>query len=146
MDELQLSLIKKIDELESILHKANKDINTAPEGSLRIANTKPKVQYYRRMEPKDTHGKYIKYSETDLIKGLAQKEYARKICSEIDSELDMLKKIYIEYNPEELKDVYNNMLFHKKEYIKPYILSEQEYANIWLEEKIKIKKERGFDD
>ncbi len=67
------------DYLKGILLKARKDIDGAPEGTLRITRSKRNPVYYYRKNLSDRSGEYIKASNRDLAKKLAHKDYAEDI-------------------------------------------------------------------
>lgn len=130
-------------ELEKIKEAAERDIKNAPPGTLRISKKPTFDQYYWRTDPKDTRGKYIRKSEEELIKGLAQKEYAQKMLAlvkpilknkrkslSIPSEVEMREK---------MEQVYEKLSPSRQKLITPYICAEEEYIKQWESEKNRMK-------
>lgn len=146
MDELQVSLIKKIDELTGYIDTAQNCMQVAPEGSLYVMTNRGNLQYYHRKEATDPHGIYIKKSETKFIKQLAQKEYAKKIYAKAMIERDKLKKYLANYNPDVLTNIYHTITTPKQQFVTPYILSDEEYIAQWKAKKLREKEQYGKDD
>lgn len=133
MDELQEQLILKAQELEEIIHQAEKLLASAPEGTLRISHNKNTEQFYLRTDPKDTQGIYIKKSEKELIRLLAQKEYARKVLPVVKKDRKNLKKFMDTYKPKEAERIYDGLSSARKKLIIPYTTSEEEFVRQWEE-------------
>lgn len=78
-DEVVQVLIKRKEELELMSAMVEERIDEAPQGTLRISHTGGYTQFYHRIEPGDTRGKYIRKKECELARLLAQKEYDRRV-------------------------------------------------------------------
>ncbi|MDO5519837.1 MAG: hypothetical protein Q4G58_05025 [bacterium] len=146
MDELQILLLRRIQELTTIIKAAKECMESSPEGSLLISGSHAKVQYYQRTKATDTHGTYIKKSEVQLIHQLAQKDYAKKIYGKAIKEREELTRCMTKYDPEALFGVYNNLLASRKELVDPYILSQDDYITAWKERKQKEKARYGKNE
>ncbi|MDD5935450.1 MAG: hypothetical protein PUC65_07830 [Clostridiales bacterium] len=146
MDQLQLLLKKRIDELKTIIEKAETCIAKSPDGSLHIVKNQNTDLYYLRTEAKDTHGKYIRKSQTKLIGQLAQKDYAKKVYSKAKIQQLQLEKCLDKYHPDELYSVYDRLSESKRSLVKPYILSEEAFIKQWKERKLELKTMYGKDD
>ena len=59
-DEVVQVLIKRKEELELMSAMVEERIDEAPQGTLRISHTGGYTQFYHRIEPGDTRGKYIR--------------------------------------------------------------------------------------
>lgn len=145
MEEYRKILEEELLKLERIKQAAEQDIKNAPPGTLRISNKGNFEQYYWRTNPKDTRGKYIRKTEKELIKNLAQKEYAQKMLVllepmivskrrglQIPDGIEMQRK---------MEKVYGKLSSYKQKLVIPYVDTEDEFAAIWEEEQ-KIKKEK----
>lgn len=143
MEELRNQLEKELVEFERIKKAAEADFKNAPSGTLRISK-KPKFeQYYWRTDPKDTRGKYIKKSEGELIRSLAQKDYAKKMLLLLEPAIEagkkslvLLDKVTTEKN---LEEVYQKLSPARQKLVVPYVESDEEYIVRWLEEKTRKK-------
>lgn len=66
-----------VEELHKIIRMAENDINSAPPGILYAIQKGNKYQYYCRLDGEPRV--YLKRSEDDIARKLAQKEYAQKV-------------------------------------------------------------------
>ena len=146
MDELQVLLTNEIRVLNSFIEESDRCLALSPKGSLHISKNKNTTQFYHRIDPKDTHGIYIRKKDTRLITQLAQKEYAKKLGLYARKESENLKRCLQKYQPDEIDDIYLNMADSKRIYVKPYRLLNEEYIQAWMEEKRKLKKQHGKKD
>lgn len=143
-DEVYIVLTRRMEELKRILNAAERRIAIAPKGLLRISDRGSYVQYYHRKDIKDTKGKYIKKSEVELVRRLAQKDYDQKICEELRVEIREINRLLERYHSQELESIYNNLSFHRKSLISPVIESDEDYIKHWKE--IKYEKMRFEND
>ena len=118
-------------ELEELLSKVKERISQAPCGTLRISQRGQYLQYYHRTEPKDTKGKYIKKSDMDLVKELAQKDYDQKIVIEIKQQLEVINNCLEKYHPEGIERVYKDLHQLRKPLVHSVFRSDEEYAQVW---------------
>ena len=139
MEEIKMCAAQELRKLKEMEKMAADDLKNAPPGTLRIAKNHNSNQYYWRTEPKDTKGRYIKKSNEALIKGLAQKEYAKKMLPVIRKKIKELERIYDVCTWKDLLYTYERLSQARQEMIVPYILSEDEFAEQWIQEnEIKI--------
>ncbi|WP_024865848.1 hypothetical protein [Butyrivibrio sp. FCS014] len=83
--------------LESLLMSAKKDMEQAPQGSLRITHTDGRVRFRHRENTQDRSGIYIPKDKLSIAKALAQKAYAGKFIKTIAPKLDMISELIKEY-------------------------------------------------
>ena len=81
------SIVKRKQLLTNLVHQKEEALRNAPRGSLRISCSGKRVQYYRRLDPKDKNGVYLKKSEQDTIERLAQKHYDKLVLKAAKKEL-----------------------------------------------------------
>ena len=81
---------KELARVVSIGKRAKMDL---PYGRLRINHNKGVVEYYRITEKNDTCGKYLKKSDKELIRNLAQREYIDKQLKSANDELEEIERI-----------------------------------------------------
>lgn len=147
MEELRKQIERELIELEQIKKCAEADLKDAPKGTLRISKTARNEQYYWRTDPKDTKGKYIKKSEGEFVRRLAQKDYAKKVLLFLEpviknrrKRLEVLDEVEVK---KELKEVYSKLSSSRQRLVTPYIESDEEHVLKWLEEKHQKKVELG---
>lgn len=93
-DQLIKHVTQRQSELISLIKYINLQQNDAPSGSLRITKRGNSHQYYHRIDSKDICGTYIRKSQLNLAKGLAQKDYNSRIMHEIKSELHAIDNFF----------------------------------------------------
>lgn len=131
MDELQHLLIARIEELNRVMEQAEAFLEKAPEGTLRIAQKNGTVQYYHRTDKRDTKGKYIRKSQEELIRALAQKEYEKKVLAQACMEKCGLEQTLKKYHPEKIMEMYEKLSQPRKELVIPRVLPDEEYIAWW---------------
>ena len=87
------------------------------------------------MEHGDNIGRYIKKSELELARKLANKDYCELVICEAEKQLAYIKKFLKSYQPEELGMVYERLHIGRRELISNLVLSDEEYIKKWQEEK-----------
>lgn len=128
-------ITEKLELVQSIIKKAEKSLDNAPEGNLRIArrkNSKGKIipQYYLVTQKSDTNGRYIPKSEISKAKKIAQRDYDKKVlelCRKIEKVFgDFLKTL----PKEKVSDIFTENP-ERRSLINPYILSDDEFRKAW---------------
>lgn len=144
MEDLIQRLKSDLKELKKIERKGERFLKDAPQGSLLVSKNNNTNQYYWRKDCTNKHGKYIKKNNEKIIQALAQKEYARKVLAVVKKQEEVIEKFLGDYYPNEIEDVYDRIHLAKRQWINPYRLSENEYAEQWeknkKDEKDKINK------
>lgn len=115
--------------LSKIKEEAEKHLEGAPQGSLNIATHKGRVQNYQ-YDCVTGERRYIKKSESELIRKLAQKEYEKSILTNICSKLYFLEKLIKAYSTA-YKDIYDNLDDYRKSIVIPVVSSDEEFVADW---------------
>lgn len=115
----------------ALQERIKKSLVTAPEGNLRISNSRGNSQFYCYTNPKDTSGKYIRKKETTLIRALAQKDYDRKVLDKVEEYLTQLDKLEKIANEVDIKSEYEELHEARKKFVVPYEISDEEYIKQW---------------
>ena len=118
--------------LEALLMSAKKDLEQAPQGSLRITHTDGKVRFRYRENTKDRSGTYIPKDQLSTAKALAQKAYADKFIKTITPKLDKITELINEYEANPSQAVFEAQNEIRQQLITPYIMSDEEFAAKWL--------------
>lgn len=100
------------------------------------------MQYYHRLE-ESKQLVYISKKNESLVKALAQKDYDQRFLKVANNEKKQVKNILCNLSGTELMDVYEKTNPHKKEFITPYILTDEQYVECWQNVEYNGKK---FDD
>lgn len=118
-------------QLEQQLFEVRERLDSAPIGTLRISERENGIQYYHRTECTDTRGKYIKNSQMDLAKALAQKDYDSKIEKEILKEIEAINVLLAMYHPEQIDKIYEGLHRNRKTLVTPVRYPDAEYVKKW---------------
>lgn len=74
MKTIEVILSEERNQLENVVEKARRRLVTMPEGNLRIKKKRSDIEYYYKSKDTSVNGRYIKKSEKDLARRIAQKE------------------------------------------------------------------------
>lgn len=138
MNDLKSILNGELKMLEHIERDCRSKLEELPEGTIYASKNKNMNQYYRKIN--DNQKKvYIRKQEKELISGLVQREYSKKIIKVVEKQGKDIKRLLANYNEDEIVNIYINMPFEKRKYVKAYQLPEDEYVKKWVEEQNNIK-------
>lgn len=106
MSSLREMLLYEQARLEKILRKTEEQLKDAPQGTLRLSNSKKWTQYYHCTSEGRKNGVYIAKSNDKLIHQLAQKSYDEKIFKLAEKRLSQIKRITKDYDDDEIEKIY----------------------------------------
>ncbi len=130
-DTIKESVMKRHEELSSILSNIHSRISHAPDGSLRTAQKANGCQYYHKVKVGDTKGRYIKKNNYNLAIKLAQKDYDLKVETCLIKELDFLQRILDQYRPDKIQHIYDSLNNSRKQIVTPVYVSDEEFIADW---------------
>ena len=137
-----------LEEREKYLHqlKAEKErlLKGAPEGYLRVCQSRNKIQYYKRTNSKDFSGTYINEDNMRSAYELAQKDYDQKIINGIEKELKAISKYKEAYPDKSIEQIYDSLHPARKRLILPIKESDEEFIAHW--ESVEYKGKDFFYD
>ena len=140
-DTLYEELIKRKKILEILKQNIERKIFNAPQGNLKIIHCRGDEQYYVVCdETKNIYpnGKYLRKSEMETVRKLAQRSYDEKMLFEVKKQLknieDIIQKIERKeiISIDELGAAYNKIGISRKKFIKPWIMSDEDYIRNWM--------------
>lgn len=131
MEEIKKKLEKRRDQLQKWKREKEKSLMNVPEGALRVCCHGNRVQYYRRKDPKDLNGVYLKEKELSVARKLAQKDYDRKVLQAAQKELDAIEKYFASYPKIQVEQVYEKLHPERRKLIKAVQMSEEEFVKQW---------------
>ncbi len=137
MNDILAIVNKREEELIRAIEKAKKDEAIFPDGHLRINNNAGQTRYYKMTKRGDTTGEYLSVKNMDTIRLLAQKDYSRKFLKKAKAELKAIHLIRKQLTKECTEASYENLSIERQELVKPYILSDTQYAECWQSIKFK---------
>ena len=117
MEQLKEQMVARENYLIRLKEEKEKALKAAPEGNLRICSHGNRTQYYKREDPKDFNGVYIRDSDVKLARKLAQKEYDKKVLFSVEKELQAIRNIFQTF-----------LQLHRNRYMKVYT----EHGRNWL--------------
>ncbi len=125
---------KIIQEKENLLRKITKNLEATPEGTLKY-QTRAGVTYYylqkTNPETKKWEKTYLKKSQSNLIKQLAQKSYLQKAKRVLEEQLSVLTHFASTYDEAALEQIYENLPSERKRLIIPIVYSVKEKLKEW---------------
>ena len=134
MHDVRRILAEDEHELEKIILNVQHSVRKGKSGWLRIDHNKGTVQYYLMSNSDKRRGKYIRKSSMELIKQLAQKDYAQKMLEVANQKLQALTIFTKDYFQKDMTEVYQSLPPERRELVEPYELSEEMYAQRWQAE------------
>ena len=132
--EILDAVMRRKTQLEMLIGNKEASVQKAPEGSLRVADRKKYYQYYRRTDPKDTIGLYIKKRDHELARQLAQKDYDREILNEAKRELVLVNKFTDHLQKHNLTHLYDDLKPARKVLVDPIYKDDERYVREWRTE------------
>ena len=128
------SVVERKKNLEELIQNKMKQLQQAPEGSLRINKRAGFNQYYWRTDPKNPNGVYLPKSKESTARRLAQKDYDNKLVSTAKKELSVVSKYIDILEHNSLEAVYEGLDQSRKELINPVVMSDDVYIGSWLKD------------
>ena len=138
-------LEERKEELEKILETASASISTAPDGKVKVTSKGNRAQFYLYEEGESERisvGKYVRKENQTIIPALINKEYNQKVVWLAEKQIKAINTFLLRYPQKDVGDIYDNLGKHRKEYIDPYEIGDEEYARRWQEEENETK---GFE-
>lgn len=122
------------DKLRDLITQKNKQIQCAPEGSLKVLKRGNNNQYYWRKDPGKANGIYIPKEKISLARKLAQKDYDIKVVRAAEKELAALNAYISAIEGSDLLSVYESVNPCRQQLISPVITRDAEYIKTWRPE------------
>ena len=131
-EKIKQILTNELKEVELLKKQVERSLKKAPEGNLVISKSNGVIQYFHKTEKKQKKGKYITKKNSKLIASLAQKEYDLSFLRELERQEGKLKRAINNLPGKELEDVFTKLSEVRKNFVAPYVLSDEEYVKQWL--------------
>lgn len=142
MKTIHSMLKKERSYLVRITEEANNRLNGAPEGSLRIANKKNKLEFYLKSNTYES-GRYLKKSESNIARAIAQRDYDKCVANRAKDRIKLIDTFIRKYQITDIGTIHENMNDYRKSLIDVAVVSDEEYVRQWL----KVKYEgKAFSD
>lgn len=116
-----------------MLQRVNETSSKLEDGALVIHRYNKNISFYRSQYIHDKRvTTYISKNDTKLISDLAYKKYIRNIKTAIYDQVKVLGNFLSKYEPQSIYTAYDKLPDHIKEYVSPYVLSDAEFLEEWL--------------
>ena len=128
------TLLQKQKRLEEMLSIVESRLKNPAVGRLEVVNRNGKTEYYKCNGPNKQSArtrKYIKCSDIDEARKLAQTTYDKKALKIISGQLAAVKEFLFNWDEERLKALYEQMSAERRELINPLEIDDKTYAAIW---------------
>lgn len=129
MHGLKEMLLAEQARLEEIIEEAEQQLDTFPEGKLRLSKRRGRTQYY--YVRKGEKEKYIRRENEGLIQQLAQKEYDEELLCLSKRRLKQFQKITKDYDDNEIEEVYYQQHLQRQKFIQPIETTWEQRLAIW---------------
>lgn len=126
------SLQAKAEELLAAIETKIRNLKSAPEGRLRIAQRESGAYYYHVTDTSPEWGDYLPQTESKTIARLAQKEYDQTVLAEMQRELKAVDRFLKSFCPKRLHDIFEKLLPPRRKFVQPVRLPDEEFAEQWL--------------
>ena len=108
--------------------KLEENLRKAPEGALHSKNCRGVQQFYVK---KDGIRKYLRKSDWDLAKQLAQRDYDKKLLNRVCSNLGYLDTFLRKFDVDKLYDMYGELPLARKKLVESFLMSDKQYIEAW---------------
>lgn len=143
MNSLKQMLLKEQKRLEAIIQKTKKQLQDAPDGTLRLSSSDNKVSYYHCTDENKKNGVYISKENKILIQALAQKSYDIKVLKCAEKRLLQIETLSRNYDDYEIENIFNREHAERKKFIHPVEPIWEQQTQAWIAEKYRGK---GFKE
>lgn len=117
--------------LSHFAREAEKRLEKAPEGKVRIVKHGKGHQFYLRRQGKERSGVYMRASEREKAYSLIQKDYDLTIVKLAKEQTKNIDKFLKKYDPDKLKKLHASLSKVRKEHLRAFELSDDDYIDRW---------------
>lgn len=136
MKTMQTTLVEEKRQLEKIVKETRGRLKNAPEGHLRISKKHDGTEYYyKSADNHNRNARYMKKSEINLARRLAQRDYDKRVEACATEKIKVIEKFLQKYEKADLKKLYEGMSLQRRELFTPVMISDEEYVKQWQEVK-----------
>ena len=118
--------------LRTLQKEKQREIQHAPEGTLRIDRRAKGNVYFHRKSKEHFNGEYIRKKDLALAEELAQKDYNEKLLRTIRQELSAIEKVRSILPTSCVEDVYESLSKDRQALVTPILEPEETWIQNWL--------------
>ena len=135
---MKVMLIEEQKKLQLFYQIVRERLQIAPEGTLRIAKSRGRIQFYHVKPDKNPKcGIFIKNEQREIAKQLAQKSYDKKILKLSEKRLAQVERLLQNYEDDEIEVIFQNECQIRQNLINPI-------EPIW-EQQLEIWENKGYE-
>lgn len=124
---------ERINVIELTSKAVRKKLSSYPEGRIKVCRQGKNVYYYFISSTNET--RLLKKTDQRLTSDLLQKGYYEQVIKALNNELNVLTKADRKYPELVAEDIYNQLSDDRKRFVKPIVLSDEQYRDRWLAQK-----------
>lgn len=125
------TLLEERKKLSLFLREAEKRLEKAPEGKIRIVKHGKGYQFYLRRHGRERSGTYMRASEREKAYSLIQKDYDLSIVKLAKEQKMIIDRFLKKYDPNKLKSLHASLNEVRKMHLHAFELSDDDYIQQW---------------
>ncbi|MBR4429787.1 MAG: hypothetical protein IKS75_00665 [Clostridiales bacterium] len=129
--DFKTRLEKRIYKLQELYDKTTELLKEAPNGRVYVKHRKDNCYYYLAGGDFNAKERLLGKNDTELRDRLLQKGYWEQVLNATKNELKVLKNFRKQYPVLVVEDVYDHIKIDRKPYIRPIILTDEQYISEW---------------
>lgn len=121
--------------LLELKRQVEKSLKNAPDGTLRAIRKRNQMQYYVKTPETATQyprGKYVKKADREIVKKISQRDYDKDVLEELEREIAIMNQFIEQYHVEKIAECFEKATPYRKEWIRPWIQTDEEYVREWM--------------
>lgn len=130
-DRLLPLVQNRIAEFEELVLKLSASLSDAPSGFLSISPHQGSYQYFLVAENARRTETYIPREKIETARKLAQRDYNRRMLSEMLVQLNALKKFEKKYVAQKLEGYFETLHTARRSLVTPLLLPNEDFAALW---------------
>lgn len=131
-DRLRSEMTDRYKIISGLISRAEKKINTFPEGRIRTKHDRGKTYYYFSDGDRGEKERLLGKSDDDTVKALVQKSYLQKVVRSAKAEQAALKKALDSYPKLLPEQIYGTLPEERRALINPIVQTDEEFVKQWL--------------
>lgn len=132
---------ENLKEINDIIHKAERDAAKVQNEALNTVRRGNVFQYYRKSDDENSKRVYIRRADEKLAKTLAQRDFAKVVLKAARHDRMCLIKMLKVLERDDYLKMYQKLPEARQRLVSSYVMSDDEYARLWLENERKKKVE-----
>ena len=145
MNDVIAKLNERKEYLNDLVVHLKGSIACAPRGKLRITSKAGKPQYYLKTVKGDYNGRYIPRNQMYKAVAIAQRDYEKDTLEAALNELQAIDDLINAWMSGRIEDTYGKLILPRKELVTPVTMTDEEYAENWLNKQYTPKGFKSSD-